>query len=202
VQGRPLWTADLSWVLPYNERLAQLEYWLEALEGFRGSVQLWDFEHPYPTGLTITGSFSDTGRTANWSGTGGATVFGFAGRRSRWRYAPVLTISSGVAINLKTVPVTGCQANKIAAFQGQHVQIGRRIYVVESTVKADGSGAAALTLLTGLLSAASSGDSVRVVEAACEMHLVDQEWSKSGQAGQAFRSVRARFRETVTDYAA
>lgn len=41
--GRPLWQAELTWTVGNDARGEKLRYWLEGLDGFVGTVQLWDF---------------------------------------------------------------------------------------------------------------------------------------------------------------
>lgn len=70
-QGRPLWTCDLTWELPNNDKLAKLRYWLEGLDGFAGSVQLWDFAAPAP----INAASIANGNIPNFNAVGTTAVF-------------------------------------------------------------------------------------------------------------------------------
>ncbi len=85
--------------------------------------------------------------------------------------------------------------------KGQYVQVGRRLYIAADTATADVSGATTLTLVSGLISAVAAGTDVRLVEAACEMRLDNQDFEASAQAGAGLISVSATFVETWTDYA-
>ena len=171
-QGRPLWSAELSWTLPNNSSLAALRYWLEGLDGFNGSVQIWDFASPRPE---------------------------HSPSPAHWAEGVVLTLGTAALANATSIALTGLTPSTIAALQGQYVQIGRRLYLVAADVTASGGGAATINIVTPLIAAAPIGTEVRFSEAACDMELISQEFSGSARAGDGFVSVSANFRETVVD---
>lgn len=174
--GRPLWTADLGWSIPNGTTLAKLRYWLETLEGYAGSVQIWNFGAPYPAAI------GDTSAPAHWSN--GATG----------------TVSGAHPAGDTTIDVVGFPTSGLIAEQGQHVQIGRRLYTVTAQVIAAGA-TVSLPIAPGIISAAVGGETVRFSQAACEMRLADQNFDESASAGTGFVSVSAKFVETVVDYA-
>lgn len=196
--GRPLWSAQCTWMLPNSDRLAKLRYWLEELDGFAGSAQLWDFASPYPFGLNL----AVTG-TADvkifWSHLGARAPFTFAGFPSFWQLDSFLTAGSGLAAGATSIPLTGLPANGLVCVQGQYVQIGRRLYLATATIQADASGNATLTISPGLIDAVASGTEIRFAEAACEMQLAEQNFDSSARAGEGLITVSATFVESVTD---
>lgn len=196
--GRPLWGAQLSWSLPNGDKLAELRYFLEGLDGFTGSVQLWNFATPYPFGLDLA-TADNEGRRIFWSYLSTRTPWTYAGFPSHWALDSSVPLSAGAAVGATAISVSGLEANKLACIRGQYVQIGRRLYVATATVQASGTGTATLPIAPGLLAAANTGDAVRLVEAACEMRLAVQDFEESAQAGTGFVSVSASFIETVTD---
>lgn len=204
-QGRPLWGAQLTWLLPNTERLSKLNYYLEALDGFAGSVQIWDFARPFPETPLLTASLSATAGTAGipWTYSGthttwfygdGTVYFSFGGLGAS------IAISAGVGAT--SIIVGGFPAGAVAAIQGQPIQIGRRRYVVAQDTVANASGEASITILGGLFNASSAGELVRMGFAACEMQLASQDYSGSASAGDGFIRVSASFIETVEDFAA
>lgn len=199
VQGRPLWAAECTWTMPNTDKLAKLRYWLEALQGYQGSVQLWDFFAPYPWMLNL-GVNSGLGTSIFWANGSNPSAWNWAGFPSCWQLDSTVTVASNAAANATSVSVSGCDPSKIVCVQGQFVQVGRRLYIAANSVTADVSGNATITLLTGLISAATAGDTVRLVEAACEMRMLDQNWDQSAQAGQGMATVSAKFIETVQDF--
>lgn len=198
-QGRPLWTATVSWSLPNGDRLAELRYWLESLDGFAGSVQVWDFNCPYPYGLNL--AYGASSRTF-WSYNGAQAPWSYAGFPSHWSLDSEISVASFVGAGATAVPVTGGDPSKLLCLKGQYVQVGRRLYLAAETTQTDGSGDGTIQLVPTqpLLADADAGDPVRLAEAACEMHLIDQNWDESGRAGEGLISVSAQFRETVQDF--
>jgi hypothetical protein len=198
--GRALWGAQLSWSLPNSDKLAKLRYYLESINGYRGSVQLWDFNQPYPWGLSL-GTTSMIGSTnILWSYNGVRSPWNFAGFPSHWALDSYVTLSASPALGATSISISGADASKVLCVQGQYIQVGRRLYMAAASVTADGSGNATITLVSGLLAAATSGDQVRLVEAACEMRLLDQNYQESGVAGQGMVKISASFLETVADF--
>lgn len=197
-RGRPLWGAELSWTMGNGDKLAKLRYYLEALDGFAGSVQLWDFASPYPYGVTgITGNFQSA---MFWTYNGTLAPWAFGSIPSHWIYSNTQpTLSSGASLGATSIALTGLTASAIAAVQGQYVQIGRRLYLVAADAVANGAGAATVTITPGLLAAASSGAECRFVEAKCEMELITQEWPQRASATDHLVTVSASFLETVQD---
>lgn len=198
-QGRPLWSAECSWALPNADKLARLRYWLEALEGFRGSAQIWDFASPYPFGLELVTSGTEPSRIF-WTYLDNRAPWSWSGLPSHWQLDATVPASAAAA-GATSINLTGLAANTLAAVQGQYIQIGRRLYLVAATVSTDGTGAATITLAQPLLAAVSGGDPVRLVEAACEMRLASQEWDSRSRAGDGLTVVSAKFIETSQDFA-
>lgn len=199
-RGRRLWTAKLEWQVPNTSKLAKLRYWLEALDGYAGSVQLWDFGSPWPVGVTLGASASLA--QSQWvSGALARSVFRTSGGvASQWVAGNSVTVTTAAAIGATSIIVGGFTPNTTACIQGQYVQIGRRLYVASADVLANGSGVATLTILKGLISAASVGTAVYVQQAACEMQLDSQDWSGATTAGEGMSRISASFIETVTDF--
>jgi len=197
--GRPLWSARVSWALPNSDRLAKLRYWLEELEGFGGSVQVWDFASPYPYGLNL----SPTGQPGElkifWSYLGNRAPFTLAGFPSFWVLDSFLTLGAGYSAGATSIALSGLTTGGLVCVQGQYVQIGRRLYLAAATVTADGGGNATLTITPGLVDAVTIGTEVRFAEAACEMQLAEQNFDASARAGDGLITVSATFIESVTD---
>lgn len=174
--GRPLWAADLSWSLQSGETLDELRYWLEALDGFAGSVQLWNFAAPYPRAI-------------------GAAV------PTHWALGATVQVAANAALNATSVQLKGLQASSPAVVKGQRVQFARRAYVVAASASSDGSGNVTITLLSGLLAAVVTNDAVRLSQAGCEMRMESSDFDETGDAGSGLIRVSASFVETVVDYA-
>lgn len=197
-QGRPLWRAECSWSLPNTNKLAKLRYWLEQLDGFAGSVQLWDFASPYPFGLLLaTGPDGFNETRVQWTNLATDYYWTNASLPLHWVYNAPVTLSANAAQGATSISLTGLQANKITCVQGQYVQVGQRIYIAASDVTSSGAGTATIPLQYGLLAAATSGETVRLVEAACEMQLADQNIDHRSRAGEGLTVVSASFLETV-----
>lgn len=196
--GRPLWSAQCSWLLPNGAKLAKLRYWLEALDGFSGSVQVWDFASPYPFGLNLATSDTEMSRIF-WSYLSTRAPFSFAGMPSFWALDSYLTLGAAVAAGATSIPLSGLTPSGLVCVQGQYIQIGRRLYLCADGATADGSGNATVTILPALIDAAPIGTEVRFAEAACEMQLAEQSFGASASAGEGFISVSATFVESVTD---
>lgn len=199
-QGRPLWAARVSWSMPNTQRLAKLRFYLEGLDGYAGSVQLWDFSSPYPFGLdlaTLTGAEQVRLR---WTNTGTSPLWTWAGLPSHWTPGNTVLLAQSLAVGATTFQIYGLEPSKLATVQGQYIQIGRRLYVVTGNATSSASGVAAVTIQTPLLAAAAVNDPVRLVEAGCEMRLAAQEWKADAGAGQGLVRVSASFIETVEDF--
>lgn len=200
-RGRRLWTAKLSWRYPNNATLAKLRYYLEALDGFAGSVQLWDFSAPVPAGVDFAGAAGGgSSTTIPWTYSGITETFLFGGSPSFWGISSAITAGASAAVGATSILLTGLVPSKIAVVQGQFVQIGRRLYIADATVSSNGSGNATITLTSGLVSAVVTGDVVRLTQAGCEMRLENIDWQHTATAGDGFVGVSASFIETVTDY--
>lgn len=199
--GRPLWKADLSWSMPNGDNLAELRYWLESLEGYSGSVQLWNFAAPYPFGLNLVTSAGDpeVGRVL-WSYLSNRAPWSYAGFPSHWALDSTVTISAIAAVGATSISLTGLDASKLVCVRGQYIQIGRRLYICTSTVTSSAGGTATVTFAPGLLAAVAINDKARLAEAACEMRLEVQDFDESAQAGAGLVNVSASFIETVTDF--
>lgn len=197
-QGRPLWGARISWVLPNTERLAKLRYYLEALDGFGGSVQIWDFNSFRPEGLTLPTADAETARVL-WVHLGTRVPWSYAGLPSHWALDGTFTVAADAAAGATSVSFTGLQPDSLAVVQGQYVQIGRRLYLAAETASTDGSGNVTIQLVRPLVSAAPTGTVARFAEAACEMELIDQNFDQSSRAGEGMVTVSAAFLETVKD---
>lgn len=197
-RGRPLWTAKCAWRFPNSDKLAKLRYWLEALDGFSGSVQVWDFSSPYPAGVTL--GVSTTPRQLFWTNTGTNYVFTSGALPYQWTAGNSVPAAAGAAIGATSVNVSGLTPSTLACLLGQYIQVGRRLYISAASVTSDGSGNATLQLLRPLISAVVAGDPVYVVQAACEMRMANQDWSNSTTAGDGTTTVSAEFIETVQDY--
>jgi hypothetical protein len=162
--GRPRWGASLEWRLQRSQ-IPELQWYLDGLDGYAGSVALWDF--------TVS-------RLPGTSGNG--------------------TLSAIAAIGATSIAVTGLTPSAPVTAIGDYVQVGRRLYLADSAVTATGGGTATVTLTTPLLVAAAIGAGVTLVNPACEMRLVSQDWSRAFRAGDGLHSVSADFIETVVDY--
>lgn len=205
--GRPLWSAQCTWNLPNDARLARLRYWLEALDGYAGSVQIWDFNCPAPQGLAASASAVQAARLTFVSGT---TPFYWSNGSNSYPWLDVRIGDNEAAgafpvvvalapTNQNFFIVSGLPASTAVVYQGQYAQVGRRLYVADRAVTTDAGGVATIYLTGGLLAAAAVGDPIRLVEAACEMELVSQDFSQSAQAGAGYASISATFIETVTN---
>lgn len=173
VQGRALWGCRLSWSLPNGATLAKLRRWLERLEGFKGSVQLWDFTSPRPEGFAPP---------AHWAA--GATC----------------TVGAAASAGARIVVLSGLTPSVIAVVAGQYVQIGRRLYLAADDATATGGGTCVVHLETPLIESVPHGETVRLAEAGCEMHLVVQDIDTTSRAGDGLVTVSASFSETVVDF--
>lgn len=199
-RGRPLWGAELSWSLANTERLAQLRYWLESLDGYSGSVQIWDFTSPWPYGLTLATTADIEYKRLLWVNGAVRPPWTWAGLPYQWTLDSTITVSANVAAGATSVSFSGLTPSTIAAVQGQYIQIGRRLYIVAQGATSDGSGNVTITLTSPLLAAATAGDTARLVEAACEMRLANQNFDAQSRAGDGLVIVTASFLETVTDF--
>lgn len=198
--ARPLYTAECTWRLPNTRKLAKLRYWLEQLDGFSGSVQIWDFANPYPFGIELATGPSGLGEIrTSWTYLGNDSLWTLGGLPTHWTIAAPVTLAASAAAGATTLSLTGLEASKVATIQGQYIQVGRRIYLAASDVNSSVSGTATVTLQSPLLAAASSGATVRLAEAACEMQLVDQNISGRATAGNGETVVTAKFVESVED---
>jgi len=197
-QGRPLWKCELTWERPNTEKLAKLRYWLEALDGYAGSVQLWDFSSPYPYGLTLVTSDTERERLF-WVYLGTRLPWTYAGMPNFWQSGSFLSTATDAVAGATVVTFAGLPASTLVAVQGQYIQVDRRLYLVAATVASDVGGNATVTLSSGLLSAAPTGTTVRLVEAACEMELDNSDFDQQSTAGTGMSTVSATFIETVTD---
>lgn len=177
-----------------------MRYWLECLDGHAGSVQIWNFASPYPFGLDLATSDAEMQRIF-WTHLGTRSPWTWAGLPSHWALGSTVALGADATAGDTSISVTGLDASKIAVVQGQYVQVGRRLYIATATTSSDASGDATITITPGLLADASTGAEVRLVEAACEMFLLDKEIEESAAAGGGFSQVSATFRETVADYA-
>lgn len=197
--GRPLWFADCTFKFSNGSKLAKLRYWLEKLEGLKGSVQVWDFNSPYPYGIDFGfGALSLYERHTLWTNAGTQYGYTWAGLPSHWVGGAVVMADGAAAIGDTTIDLKGLQPSKPACILGQYIQVGRRLYLCAADTVADGAGKATIELTSALISAVADGDTVRLVEAACEMRMTSQEWPQSGDTSGPV-SVRVTFEETVQD---
>lgn len=184
--GRPLWSAQCTWQLPQGVKLGKLRYWLEELDGFVGSVQLWDFAAPRVTGSALFNWVPDL----TWY-VGAIPAF--------WSLDTFLTLGSSLTAGETSIPLTGLIPSQLVCVQGQYIQIGRRLYLCASTVVADGGGNATVVIVGGLVDAVSAGAEIRFAEAACEMQLVEPTFEQSSKFGDGLTTISATFIESVTD---
>jgi len=199
-QGRPLWRAECTWSLPNTKRLAKLRYWLEQLDGFSGSVHIWDFGNPYPFGLELAVDSAGYGEVrTTWTNASVASFWTAGSVPSHWTIAANVTTTSALSAGATSIPITGLDASKVATVQGQYVQIGRRLYLAASDVNSNGSGNATIQLQSPLLTSPGAGALVRLAEAACEMQLADQNIDTRTRAGDGLTVVSATFIESVED---
>lgn len=190
--------AEVSWTFANDFKLAKLRYWLENLEGYAGSVQIWNFASPYPWGLNVSVGGGDT--KLFWSYLATRSPFSYTGFPSHWNYAgPFPLVATAASIGATSIALKSLDPSKIVALQGQYIQIGRRIYIVSENVSSNGSGNATVTFFPPLIAAAAVDAEVRLVEAACEMELADQNFKASARADSGLHAVSATFVETVTD---
>lgn len=198
--GRPLYSAECTWRLPNTKRLAKLRYWLEQLDGFNGSVQLWDFGNPYPYGLELATGPSGLGEIrTSWTYLGNDSLWTLGGIPTHWTIAAPVTLASSASLGATSLSLTGLDASKVTTIQGQYVQVGRRLYLAASDVDSSGAGTATISLQSPLLAAASSGATVRLAEAACEMQLAEQSIDARTAASDGLTIVTAKFIESVED---
>ena len=195
--GRPLWSAECTWFFPNGDRLAKLRYWLEELDGLTGSVQIWNFNSPFPYGLQLSAGNGNI-RTF-WSYLGNRAPFSYAGLPALWALDSFSTLGTSYAAGATSIVLGGLGANRLVCVQGQYIQIGRRLYLCAATVESDASGNATIAITPGLIDAAPSGTVVRMAEAACEMQLAEQNFDESGRYGDGFVSATATFIESQTD---
>jgi len=200
-RGRPLWSAKCTWELPNTERLARLRFLLESLDGFNGSAQLWDFASPYPAGLTLATPGDVESERLYWTHLGVRSPWTWAGMPSHWTAGATVSASAGAA-GATSVTLSGLAPNSIAAVQGQYVQIGRRLYLAAAGAMSDAGGVATVQITPGLISAVSAGTTSRLVFAACEMQLAEQDFDSSATAGDGAVSISATFIESVEDVTA
>jgi len=193
-RGRPLWRAELGWRLPNTDKLAKLRYWLESLEGFVGSAQVWDFTSPYPHGVNVL----DTGEVRiTWVHNGLTQTWVHGITPYWWVAGGSVPLVSALAVGASTLTFAGLQAGALLCLQGQYVQVGRRLYLAAASTTVAGDGTATVTLASPLIEAASAGEAVRFNESACEMRLASQDWDASSSAGEGLVSVSATFIEVV-----
>lgn len=196
--GRPLWFADCTFKFGNDSRLAKLRYWLEKLEGHAGSVQVWDFNAPYPYGIDFGfGALSLYERHTLWTYGGNQYGYAWAGLPSHWVGGAIVFADGTAAIGATTINLKNLQASRPACITGQYIQIGRRLYLCAADVVAWSSGKATIQLTSPLLEAVADGADVRLVEAACEMRMTSQSWQQTGDANSGQVSVRVTFEETA-----
>lgn len=199
-RGRRLWSAKCSWTLPNDESLAKLRYILDSLDGYAGSVQLWDFTSPYPQGLTLATPGDIEPVRIWWTYNNVRAPWTFAGLPTHWTLGNTVSLSTSLSAGATFIELTGLAPSTIAVVQGQYVQVGRRLYLAKVGATSNAGGVAVVELTSGLISAATAGDPVRLVEAGCEMQRDEQNYEISMTAGNGFASVSASFVETVEDF--
>lgn len=187
-QSRPLWTCSLSWDLTRGVDEARLRYLLEGLEGYAGSVQLWDW-----------GALGNAAAPAGlmWTNLGVDYAWTHYGIISQWQGAATY-LANGTAGNV-AVLISGLTPSVPAILQGGYLQIDRRLYIADNAYSANGAGVATIGITTPLLKTYINATS-RLVEAGCEMRMVKQDWQAARSAGASLSSVTAEFVETVEDY--
>lgn len=200
VQGRPLWQAELTWRLPNNNRLAKLRRYLDGLKGFQGSVQIWNFGSAFPYYIDEATASSPTAVSLDWTHSAQTLDWTYQTAPLHWRYDATVEGGAG-AVGSTSIDVRNLEALKPVTIPGQYIQIGRRLYVADTEVTSDASGNATIELTTPLIEDISDGETVRLVEAACEMRLATQNFTESANSQDGFRTVSAPFIETVKDFA-
>lgn len=198
-QGRPLWSAQLSWNLPNGDSLAKLRYYLELLDGFAGSVQIWNFASPYPYGLRLATNDGEAERIF-WSYLGNVAPWSWTGFPTHWALDSTVLLAADAAAGATSISLTGLDPEKLVCVKGQYIQIGRRIYLCTDIVSSSVGGTATIPIAPALMAAATTGAAVRLVEAACEMRLAGQDFDESASAGEGLSRISASFVETVQDF--
>jgi hypothetical protein len=193
-KGRPLWQAQLTWTLPNTDKLADLRYYLEALDGYAGNVQIWDFASPYPYGALSAANgpariywFNETTQET-WV-SGASPYF--------WKNGTPAPLAAAVAVGAMTITFSGLPATALLCVRGQYIQIGKRLYLSAGRVTVASNGTATVPLVYPIIEAAAVGAGVSFVNAACEMRLENQNWQSAGRAGDGLVTVSASFIETV-----
>lgn len=187
-QGRPLWQASMTWQSITGVREAQLRYILDGLEGYRGSIQLWD-----------ASALGNSAAAANyWSNAGINYAWTWYGLSTFWQTADTYT-ANGTA-GAYTVTISGLTPNAPVVIQGGYVQVGRRLYLADNGYTADAGGVCVVGLTTPLLATVVAG-TARLTSAGVEMRLVKQDWSSSRDAQGQSSTVSCDFLETAVDFA-
>lgn len=202
-RGRPLWTATLTWDLTIT-RERTLRYWLDTLQGHRGSVILWDFKAPFPAerAIAMTLQASPSFRIQplvyrTWLNGTNTHLWVNSGSSFYWTN-PMTTTVGMTSVTLSIPPQA--LATPILR-QGDYIQLKRRLYIVASDVTTSpGVPFVIVPLTTPILDELVNTDDVRIIEAGCEMMMVSQDWSSSRSAGNAFSKATATFIETTSNY--
>jgi hypothetical protein len=194
-QGRPLWTCELTFAKGSGVDLSELRWYIEGLQGKRGTVMLWDWNVDFPTG---TGSIGGTSAVIPLHWSNGASTFTWSGSKT-WTAPGSFSVYQYSAVGTFNIYVKGLLPNQRVLARGDYIQVGKRLYLVDDDAISTPSGHATVTLMTPLISQANSGSEIRLYRAACEMSLANQEWGIRGQGGNPYREVTLSFIETVED---
>jgi hypothetical protein len=115
---------------------------------------------------------------------------GQAGNIIIWDFASDLKTTPGTplvktagSIGDTSVATKGWTASTTVLQDGGWIQFGTRLYIASGAVTSNGSGDATVTLSRPLLSAVSVNQTLKIVNAGCEMRLVDSQWSGSRSIG-------------------
>lgn len=181
----------MTWEASSGTDEARLRYLLDGIEGFRGSVDIWDFSARSNLPASAFATWTNAGINYAWTWFG-STAF--------WNAAAAYACPAGAVAGGTTLILAGLAANQPAVVQGGYVQAGRRLYLAAASATADGSGVVTITLSTPLVASVGAGALVRLQQAGCEMRLVSQAWAADRDAENPFYSVTAQFLETVEDY--
>jgi hypothetical protein len=200
-QGRALWSASLTWALHDPRDVARLRYYLENLEGFSGSVQLWDFFEPISARITYPDGATCATAESNFEFNNGEQSWSWNAFLSGFYYtADHPTVDGAHVKGATSVAIEGAADVAVIGVLGQYVQIGRRLYTLTEEVTTDSTGRATLIITPGLIGALSGGETARLVQAGCEMRLANQSWNNSSGYKNGLVVVSAEFIETVEDF--
>jgi hypothetical protein len=201
-RDRPKWKATLSWSL-VPEKAKQLQYYIDTMEGFRGSMMIWDYKRPFPEdrasalAAELGGISYSPVQFLFWS-TGSIFYTWLSGPAPFFWTIPAVIGSRQVVI---IFPPSAYNATILK--KGDYIQLKRRLYIVAADVVVYPTTAGTpVFLTTPTLDTLVSTDEVRIRKAACEMRLIEGSWSMTRNANQGYETCKASFMETSQNFTA